>query len=69
MEIIFASKLSSASREFDAASGTDQANLAGNSGASWSEKRNAKNKDFASLIAGIGVLIIGGIGVGWSFTF
>jgi hypothetical protein len=69
MEIIFASKLSSASREFDAASGTDQANLAGSSGASWSEKRNAKNKDFASLIAGIGVLIIGGIGVGWSFTF
>jgi hypothetical protein len=69
MGIVFAGKLSSASREFDAISGTDQTNLAGNSSASWSEKRNAKNKDFASLIAGSGVLIIGGIGIGWSFTF
>jgi hypothetical protein len=69
MGIVFAGKLSTASREFDAISSTDKANLAVKSNASWNETRNAKNRAFASLFAGIGVLTVGGIGVGWSFTF
>jgi hypothetical protein len=69
MGIVFTGKLSAVTHEFDAISGTDQANLAGNTSVSWNEKRNAKNKDFASLVAGLRVLIIGGIGIGWSFTF
>ena len=67
--IVFTSRFGAASHEFDAMSSRDQTNLAQNSNASWNDLRNAKNKDFASLLAGISVLIIGGIGVGWSFTF
>ncbi|MGB7568942.1 MAG: hypothetical protein WBM07_13865 [Chitinivibrionales bacterium] len=69
MAIVFTSKLSTATHNFDAVSSKDQANLAQNSSASWNGTRNAKNKDFASLLASISVLIIGGIGIGWSFTF
>ena len=69
MGIVFSSKLSTASHEFDAISGKERTNLAGNSSASWIETRNIKNKDLATLVAGLSVLIIGGIGIGWSFTF
>jgi hypothetical protein len=69
MGIVFSSKLSTASHEFDAISGKERTNLAGNSSASWIETRNTKNKDLATLVAGLSVLIIGGIDIGWSFTF
>lgn len=67
--IVFTSKLSTASHDFKAISSKEQANLAGKSSASWNDARNAKNKDIASLISGFSILIIGGIGIGWSFTF
>jgi hypothetical protein len=67
--IAYADKLYFESREFNQESAMDPANLAKNSGASWSSARNAKNKDAAMLFSGIGALIIGGTELGWSFTF
>ena len=69
MGIVYTGKFRSSSHEFNAESSKDQSNLASNSSASWNEIRNDKNKDLASLFAGLSVLIIGGVGVGWSFTF
>lgn len=69
MGIVYADKLISSSREFASVSSADRTNLAVNSNATWKEKRNDKNKDFATVLAATGVLIIGLIGVGWSFSF
>jgi hypothetical protein len=67
--IAFAAKWYSASRQLNQESDLSPANLAGNSNASWSAARNARNKNMAAFFSGIGIVAVGGIEVGWSFTF
>ena len=67
--IAFAAKWYQESRRFSQESDLSPANLAGNSSTSWNAARSAKNKAMAVFFSGIGVLAVGGIEVGWSFTF
>jgi hypothetical protein len=67
--IAFAVKWYQASRRFSQESDVSPANLAGNSSTSWNTARSAKNKAMATFFSGIGVVAVGGIEVGWSFTF
>jgi hypothetical protein len=67
--IAFAAKWYQASHRFSQESDLSPANLAGNSSTSWNTARSAKNKAMAVFFSGMGVVAIGGIEVGWSFTF
>ena len=69
MGIVWGSKLSASSATFSNMSRTEPDNLAHNSGAAWDIARMNKNRDFANLITGCVVAVIGTIGIGWSFTF
>jgi hypothetical protein len=69
MAMIGGSNLNMSSHEFNSMSATTDENLAHQSSSSWNSARLKKNKDSAALFAGCGIAIVGGIGIGWSFTF
>jgi hypothetical protein len=69
MAMIWGNKLSLSSHEFSNRSARNEDNLAHYSDASWNSARMNKNRDAAILLAGCSVAVLGGIGIGWSFTF
>jgi hypothetical protein len=69
MGMIWGSKLSHSSHEFTSRSSRSEDNLARYSGSSWNAARMNKNRDAAVLLTGCAVAVVGGVGIGWSFSF
>jgi hypothetical protein len=69
MAMIWGNKYSLSSHEFSNRSARNEDNLAHYSEASWNSARMNKNRDAAVLLTGCSVAVLGGIGIGWSFTF
>jgi hypothetical protein len=67
--IIWGSRYSSSSHEFQNQSAKNPNNLSQNSSVSWNSARLNKNKDLAMLLTGCGIAALGAIGIGWAFTF
>ena len=69
MGMIWGSKFSRSSHDFNTSSSRTEDNLAAYSSASWNSARMDKNRDAAVLLTGCAVAAIGAVGIGWSFTF
>jgi hypothetical protein len=67
--IAYAVHLGSTQKSFSSISSLDKQNLAQNSSESWTAAQTARNRDVAGLLAFAGVVVIGAVGVLWSFRF
>jgi hypothetical protein len=67
--LVYGSRFNLSSHELNNLSATSRDNLAHNSGAAWKAAKIDKNRNGAALIASIAIVAVGGIGIGWSFTF
>ncbi len=61
--------LSESSRTLEQLSRMDEPNLRENSGEEWNKARDEENKDIATTVAGMVLLLVGGTGITLSFTF
>ncbi len=67
--IVFSSNFNESSKDLDGLSSTDASNLADHTSGDWAKARSEKRKSLAGMLAGWGIMVLGGVGLTVSFTF